>query len=121
MKLLTLKERERLINISDLIDFFLEMSKLNFSFHPKKKISDMRNFVLLLIVHKIASHSGVCASAVSVASLRAVCFHSLTPVVFVPLWSLAWNANVSEHVGLQKEINVTVGKDDSKKSDSLTG
>ncbi len=63
----------------------------------------------------------MCVSAVSVASLRAVCFHSLTPVVFVPLWSLAWNANVSKHVGLEKEINVTVGKDDSKESDSLTG
>lgn len=63
----------------------------------------------------MASHSGVCVSAVSVASLRAVCFHSLTPVVFVPLWSLAWNANVSEHVGLQVEINVTVGKDDTNK------
>ncbi len=69
----------------------------------------------------MASHSGVCECAVSVASLRAVCFHSLIPVVFVPLWSLAWHANVSEHVGLLKEINVTVGKDDSKKSDSLTG
>lgn len=44
------------------------------------------------------------------------CFHSLSPVEFVPLWSLAWNATVSKRVGLQKEINVTVGKDDSKES-----
>lgn len=54
-----------------------------------------------------------------VASLLHVskpCFHSLSPVEFVPLWSLAWNANVSKRVGLQKEINVTVGKDDSKES-----
>jgi len=78
------------------------------TFHSylKKKSSDMRNRHLLFIKLYVMQ---VCVQ-MSLLRVWKPCFHSLSSVEFVPLWSLAWNANVSERVGLQRGNKRDCGK-----------